>query len=85
MKVLIVEDERLAAQKLIRLLGEIDGSIQVVDILKSVEEAVNWFLKNTAPDLIFMDIQLEDGLCFEIFENCLITINCLLLVFSCFI
>lgn len=70
MKVLIVEDERLAAQKLIRLLGEIDGSIQVVDILKSVEEAVNWFLKNTAPDLIFMDIQLEDGLCFEIFENC---------------
>lgn len=70
MKVLIVEDERLAAQKLIRLLGEIDGSIQVVDVLKSVEETVNWFLKNTAPDLIFMDIQLEDGLCFEIFENC---------------
>ena len=69
MKVLIIEDEHPAAQKLIRILKEIDSGIEVVDILRSVEQAVNWFQENTNPELIFMDIQLEDGLCFDIFEN----------------
>ena len=69
MKVLIIEDERFAYQKLIRLLGEIDPTIDVIEVLKSVEQATNWFLINPYPDLIFMDIQLEDGTCFEIFEN----------------
>ena len=70
MKVLIVEDERPASQKLIRLLKEIAPTIQVIDVLKSVEQTINWFLENPAPELILMDIQLEDGICFEIFENC---------------
>lgn len=70
MKVLIIEDERPASQKLIRLLEEIDACIVVVDIIESVEEATNWLLHNPHPDLIFMDIQLQDGTCFEIFENC---------------
>lgn len=69
MKVLIIEDERPASQKLIRLLGEVDTNIDIVDILKSVEQSINWIIKNPAPDLILMDIQLEDGICFEIFER----------------
>ena len=69
MKVLIIEDEKPASQKLIRLLGEINPDIEIIDVLKSVEQSVNWFLNNPKPDLIFLDIQLEDGICFEIFEN----------------
>ena len=69
MKVLIIEDERLASQKLIRLLKDVDQTIEVVDVLKSVEQTINWIHENPVPELVFMDIQLEDGLCFEIFEN----------------
>ena len=70
MRALIIEDERPASQKLIRLLAEVDSGIEIMDVLRSVEASINWFLKNPNPDLIFMDIQLEDGICFEIFENC---------------
>lgn len=69
MKVLIIEDERLAAQKLIRLLEEIDPKIEILSVIGAVEQAINWLTTNPAPDLIFMDIQLEDGISFEIFEN----------------
>ncbi|MDR0743777.1 MAG: response regulator, partial [Tannerella sp.] len=69
MKVLIIEDERPASQKLIRILKEIHPGIEVADVLRSVEQSVNWFSENPSPELIFMDIQLEDGLCFDIFEN----------------
>ena len=72
MKVLIIEDEKPAAHKLLRLLGEIYPDIEILDVLKSVEDSINWFLYNPKPDLIFMDIQLEDGICFEIFESNLI-------------
>ncbi|MDR0384663.1 MAG: LytTR family DNA-binding domain-containing protein [Prevotellaceae bacterium] len=70
MKILIIEDERPAAQKLIRMLKEIDSGIEIIGILRSVEQAMNRFTENPDPELIFMDIQLEDGLCFDIFENC---------------
>ena len=70
MKVLIIEDEQLAARKLIRLLEEIDDTIEIAGVIASVESAVNWLLSNRAPDLIFMDIQLEDGICFDIFDKC---------------
>lgn len=70
MKVLIIEDEQLATQKLKRLLKDIDANIKIVDVLESVEKTTNWLLSNSHPDLIFMDIQLEDGICFEIFEKC---------------
>ncbi len=69
MKVLIIEDEKPASQKLMRLLEELNPDIEIIDVLKSVEQSINWFLHNPKPDLIFMDIQLEDGVCFEIFEN----------------
>ncbi|MEN8125909.1 MAG: LytTR family DNA-binding domain-containing protein [Bacteroidota bacterium] len=72
MKVLIIEDEKPAWQKLVRIIKEIDKSIEIVDIIESVEGATNWLLSNSHPELIFMDIQLEDGICFEIFENCVI-------------
>jgi DNA-binding LytR/AlgR family response regulator len=70
MKVLIVEDEQPAAQKLIRLLKGIGSDIAIEGVVESVEQATNWLFNNPHPDLIFMDIQLEDGICFEIFENC---------------
>jgi DNA-binding LytR/AlgR family response regulator len=69
MRVLIIEDEHPASQKLIRLLHEVDDKIEVVKVLESVEAATNWLFSNQHPELIFMDIQLEDGICFEIFEN----------------
>lgn len=69
MKVLIIEDELPASQKLIRLLKEAGSEMEVIDVLGSVEHSVNWFSENQYPGLIFMDIQLEDGLCFEIFEK----------------
>lgn len=74
MKVLVIEDEQLAADKLIRLLSGLDVDIEILEIIVSVENAVIWLNSNSHPDLIFMDIQLEDGLCFDIFEKCKIQI-----------
>jgi len=73
MKVLIIEDEPLAAEKLKQMLTKINTTIQVVDILETVQASINWISNNPAPDLIFMDIQLDDGVCFEIFESVEIT------------
>lgn len=67
MEVLIIEDEKPAARRLSRMLQE--QNIEVSEMLHSVEEAIAWFRANPAPDLIFLDIQLSDGLCFEIFET----------------
>ncbi len=67
MNVLIIEDEKPAARRLNRMLAELN--IEVNTMLHSVEEALNWFQTNEHPDLIFLDIQLSDGLSFEIFEE----------------
>ncbi len=69
MKVLIIEDEELAAKKLSKMLREIDASIELIETLSSVKESLTWFKKHDSPDLIFTDIQLGDGLSFDIFEN----------------
>jgi len=66
---LIIEDEKLAAERLIELISKYDSSIEVVKVLDSVEKSVEWFNSNPHPDLVFMDIQLADGLSFEIFER----------------
>jgi len=66
MNVLIIEDEKPAARRLARLLTEFN--VNVSNMLHSVEEAVEWFQNNEHPDLIFLDIQLSDGLSFEIFD-----------------
>ena len=67
MTTIIIEDEKPAARLLQRKLEKIN--VQVGVMLHSVEEALNWFSKNEHPDLIFLDIQLSDGLSFEIFEK----------------
>ncbi|CAM3477233.1 LytR/AlgR family response regulator transcription factor [Zobellia roscoffensis] len=66
MKTIIIEDEKPSARRLSRLLSNLD--VEVSEMLHSVEEAVEWFLNNPHPDLIFLDIQLSDGLSFEIFD-----------------
>jgi DNA-binding LytR/AlgR family response regulator len=68
MKVLVVENEKPAADKICSLLRKIDSSIEVKGVLETVESSISWLQDNPAPDLILMDIQLDDGLCFEIFE-----------------
>jgi two-component system, LytTR family, response regulator LytT len=66
MNVIIIEDEKPAARLLQRKLARLD--IEAQTMLHSVEEALEWFNNNPQPDLIFLDIQLSDGLSFEIFE-----------------
>ncbi len=72
MDVLIIEDEYPAAERLQQLLSRLDESINVVDVLDSVEVAIRWFTEHPAPDLILSDIQLSDGLSFEIYEKSVI-------------
>lgn len=67
MTTLIIEDEKPAARLLQRKLEKLD--IAVKTMLHSVEESLHWFSNNDHPDLIFLDIQLSDGLSFEIFEK----------------
>ena len=67
MTTIIIEDEKPAARLLQRKLEKLNLTVGVM--LHSVEEALDWFSKNEHPDLIFLDIQLSDGLSFEIFEK----------------
>ena len=67
MKVVVIEDEKPAARRLGRMLNEL--GIAPLAMLHSVVEAVDWFQNNEHPDLLFLDIQLSDGLSFEIFET----------------
>ncbi|WP_299665637.1 LytTR family DNA-binding domain-containing protein [uncultured Polaribacter sp.] len=67
MNVLIIEDEKPAARRLHRMVTEL--GLEVQQMLHSVEESLNWLQNNEHPDLIFLDIQLSDGLSFEIFEE----------------
>lgn len=69
MKVVIIEDEFLTAQRLDSLLNKYDPTIEVMAILPSVAESVKWFKQDNDPDLVFMDIHLEDGQSFSIFES----------------
>jgi len=66
MNVIIIEDEKPSARRLQRMLSNLDVETQTM--LHSVEESIAWFQNNEHPDLIFLDIQLSDGLSFEIFE-----------------
>ena len=67
MNIIIIEDEKPAARLLQRKVEKIGLSVQT--LLHSVEDALSWFRNNPHPDLIFLDIQLSDGLSFEIFEQ----------------
>jgi len=69
MRILIVEDEKPASDNIIYLLKQIDKNIDVIAVIETVEETINYLQSGLLPDLILMDIQLDDGLCFEIFET----------------
>jgi DNA-binding LytR/AlgR family response regulator len=68
-RIVIIEDEVPAVEKLKQLLSNTGENISIEQILGSVEESVNWLSSHPAPDLIFMDVQLSDGISFEIFES----------------
>jgi two-component system response regulator LytT len=68
MKILIIEDEKLAAERLKKMLTELPITIEVVGIVRSIEKGNIWLKENALPDLILSDIQLLDGLSFEIFK-----------------
>ena len=74
MKAVIIEDEIVAAQSLQHMLVAIDASIEVVAVLQSVEESVEWFRSNGVADIVFMDIHLADGSAFQIFEQVQVTV-----------
>ncbi|UZO80503.1 LytTR family DNA-binding domain-containing protein [Aquimarina sp. ERC-38] len=69
MNVLIIEDEFRAVNQLRKLLTQIDVECTILEVLDSVEASVFWLKNNKMPDLVFMDIQLADGLSFEIFQK----------------
>jgi len=71
MRVIIIEDEKPSARRLYRMLQALDIEVEIM--LHSVKESIAWFQHNEHPDLIFLDIQLSDGLSFEIFD--VVTIN----------
>lgn len=73
-KIVIVEDEKRNADRLKRLIKEINPDIHILTVLESVDEAVEWFRSNKHPDLVLMDIRLADGLSFAIFEK--VNIHC---------
>ncbi len=72
MNCLIIEDEKVAAERLSGLIKKYDPTIDITGIVQSVKNAVQWLNTHQAPDLIFMDIQLADGLSFEIFEQTIV-------------
>ena len=67
MKIIIIEDEKPAARLLKRRIEKL--GYEVSEMLHSVEESVYWLINNSQPDLIFLDIQLSDGISFQIFEE----------------
>lgn len=73
-RALIIEDEELAAEHLQNLIKQGGWDIEILDVLGSVKETIDWFVDNSPPDLIFMDIQLSDGLSFHLFSK--INISC---------
>ncbi|WP_298310548.1 LytTR family DNA-binding domain-containing protein [uncultured Aquimarina sp.] len=71
-KTVIIEDEITALQHLQKILSQVSFDFDVIKVLSSVKTATEWFQNNQKPDLIFMDIQLSDGISFQILENVII-------------
>jgi DNA-binding LytR/AlgR family response regulator len=74
MKSLIIEDEPLVAKDLSKLIREIDPSIEIIAQLESLDACRKYFASNASPDLLFMDIQLSDGVSFDLFQT--VKIDC---------
>ncbi|MBC7950005.1 MAG: response regulator transcription factor [Chitinophagaceae bacterium] len=73
MRVIIIEDEKPAAEKLLKAIEKVDPSIEVAAVLHTVKASVEWLEQNPMPGLLFMDIELGDGLSFKIFEKVAVT------------
>jgi len=73
MKAIIIEDEIYASEALQELIQKIDASIEILAVLQSIDESVEWFRSHSMPDLAFMDIHLADGSSFAIFDEVNIT------------
>ena len=73
MHVLLIEDEAPAARQLTRLLASLRPDWQILDVIDSVEAAVHWLRTFSRPDLLLMDIQLADGMSFDIFRQVTVT------------
>lgn len=69
MKIVIIEDEVFAARRLENMIRDYDAEIEVVAKLESARDSVDWFRSNPQPDLIFLDIHLDDDLSFTIFKE----------------
>ena len=74
MKTVIIEDEKAAVRNLTSLLNEIKPDAEVITVLDSIEDTIEWFNNNSMPELVFMDIHLGDGQSFDIFEQVEITV-----------
>jgi DNA-binding LytR/AlgR family response regulator len=73
MKILIIEDEPHAMQRLETLIHELMPDVKICGKIDSVKKSVDWLKKNSPPDVVLMDIQLADGISFQIFEQCEVT------------
>ena len=69
MKVVLIEDELPAQNRMTKLLQELKPDVEIIAIIDTVEDAVSWLQNNEHPDLLFLDIQLADGLSFDIFDQ----------------
>ena len=69
MNILVIEDEQHTAERLVQLLEKYDSDFNILAIIPSIKKAKEWFKNNKQPDLIFQDIVLNDGNCFEIYEE----------------
>ncbi len=69
MRIVIIEDEAFAARRLENMVKEFDPAIEIAAKLESVKESIDWFNHNPEPDLIFLDIHLDDDLSFAIFKE----------------
>lgn len=69
MKAVIIEDEELIAEELMLKIKAVSKDVEVIEVLHSLKSARKWFFANAEPDLIFMDIQLSDGVSFELFDS----------------
>lgn len=69
MKTIIIEDEPLVAKDLQKIITEIDSTITIVTVLDSLKKCITYFKSNPTPDLLFMDVQLSDGVSFDLFNE----------------
>ena len=69
MKILIIEDEIPAAKRLEKLISECRPDAQILSVIDTVEDALDWFRSEEEPDLVISDIQLADGISFQIYEE----------------